>query len=1032
MSLTLKSIEQKRRELIRVHAENKFNVDELYEGTYPDKAHFVYELLQNAEDESASVATFKLAKDALTFSHNGKVFDIGDVEAITTQSNSTKKNDSQKIGRHGAGFKSVFVYSDRPHIRSGKFDFAIEDLFVPVGREDRDLFKGTEFYFPLGTGKKKRSDAVKDINVGLGELNETSLLFLRNLQKIEYEYEDGTRGFIHKRKISENIFEIKRSKGENQRSIVTRWWVGVSPIKSTPHNVAIAFALSSKTNKKPSHLIPVKTGSICTFFPCARETSNLLFHIHAPFDTPTDRASIQDSELNENYLGEIAKLASQSIIDLAQQELLNSRALEVLPNSNDHVPERYESIVEEIHSVFKNSPVTPKKTGGFERSLQLCCDTGPLQVKGLITDEDLKVLTRNSVVDWVDDNVKDTDRYEQFLSDIEVQELDNDTFLEQFEDMTPREIDVFVSKRSDRQLFELYALMGEIGGPYGYYPFFKILKIVRATSSEGDIHCVPSEIFFREDSDKLVQEKSDPFWVKKSVYLPKEKVPKEKKQYAKQFLESIGVRIFNDLAIAEQALAEYESFSQARSKQQFEVLQRRHISDIRGFLKIFEDSERNYNLDRRRFIEKLRTIELFIFDSEREDNSDYFVSGKDLFVDAPWRETGMAKFTNAHNLKKLASLYFNEFGPQVDRERFIKFIEHCGARSFPEIVEREIHWPSDAYQELCTGWRGARYTNQATNEDFTIENIDMYFNSTLEGSFVVWSAIQSQPKNLRYQTARFRPNGQHSVREGRSTLLRRLEQAKWLPDKHGAFHRPNDIAEHNLHPKFKIERDTDLLRALQIGKNDQRQAEMAGMEQQLIKSGLSPENAKKLMDLLKSEPELVEQVVSSKSRPGFPSRNPPNPERRNEKIRKRYEETTYKRSERRSRAIDPDFQKVKGDSRQYLRDTYTNDDGQMVCQGCQLEMPFKINGVYHFEAVKIVNLPKDDDANYFALCPICAAKYRYGRDESDGEIKQLILNVSPDEAQGSTEIEISMIGHTHRVRFQNVHLSDIKSILQDS
>lgn len=38
---------------------------------YPDKAHFIYELLQNAEDAQASSVSFILHKDYLEFIHDG-------------------------------------------------------------------------------------------------------------------------------------------------------------------------------------------------------------------------------------------------------------------------------------------------------------------------------------------------------------------------------------------------------------------------------------------------------------------------------------------------------------------------------------------------------------------------------------------------------------------------------------------------------------------------------------------------------------------------------------------------------------------------------------------------------------------------------------------------------------------------------------------------------------------------------------------------------------------------------------------------
>ena len=40
-------------------------------GFYPDPAHFIYELLQNAEDMEATEVSFKLFPDKLIFEHNG-------------------------------------------------------------------------------------------------------------------------------------------------------------------------------------------------------------------------------------------------------------------------------------------------------------------------------------------------------------------------------------------------------------------------------------------------------------------------------------------------------------------------------------------------------------------------------------------------------------------------------------------------------------------------------------------------------------------------------------------------------------------------------------------------------------------------------------------------------------------------------------------------------------------------------------------------------------------------------------------------
>lgn len=92
---------------------------------YSERGHFIYELLQNADDARATKVSIVLHKDELWFKHNGsKHFDItpirfyppGDLNAILNIGSSPKELDENKIGKFGIGFKSVFSFSDAPEI----------------------------------------------------------------------------------------------------------------------------------------------------------------------------------------------------------------------------------------------------------------------------------------------------------------------------------------------------------------------------------------------------------------------------------------------------------------------------------------------------------------------------------------------------------------------------------------------------------------------------------------------------------------------------------------------------------------------------------------------------------------------------------------------------------------------------------------------------------------------------------------------------------------------------------------------------
>src|SRR4051812_21946442 len=109
---------------------------------YDDRTHFIFELLQNAEDALGRRGTwngprrvaFHLDAESLVLSHFGRPFDEADVRGICGIAESTK--DQSAIGRFGIGFKSVYTFTDRPEIHSGGEDFAVEN-YVQPRRADR-------------------------------------------------------------------------------------------------------------------------------------------------------------------------------------------------------------------------------------------------------------------------------------------------------------------------------------------------------------------------------------------------------------------------------------------------------------------------------------------------------------------------------------------------------------------------------------------------------------------------------------------------------------------------------------------------------------------------------------------------------------------------------------------------------------------------------------------------------------------------------------------------------------------------------
>ena len=160
----IEEVRREREDLARVLKKHA-GIRKIVEDLYPDSAHFIYELLQNAEDTGATEAQFTLSKTGLVFEHNGRPFEPKDIYAITDIGEGTKANNDDKIGRFGVGFKAVFAYSESPHIWSSNFSFKITDLVLPSELEPKAaLDSKTRFEFPFNNPKKIASIAYDEVN----------------------------------------------------------------------------------------------------------------------------------------------------------------------------------------------------------------------------------------------------------------------------------------------------------------------------------------------------------------------------------------------------------------------------------------------------------------------------------------------------------------------------------------------------------------------------------------------------------------------------------------------------------------------------------------------------------------------------------------------------------------------------------------------------------------------------------------------------------------------------------------------------
>ena len=178
-----------------------------------------------------------------------------------------------------------------------------------------------------------------------------------------------------------------------------------------------------------------------------------------------------------------------------------------------------------------------------------------------------------------------------------------------------------------------------------------------------------------------------------------------------------------------------------------------------------------------------------------------------------------------------------------------------------------------------------------------------------------------------------------------SALGELLRSNSWLPDVTGAFHEPSKLSLADLPETF--DRDESL--AGHLG--------MKGSELVVLakRSGLDVADLDMLREL-KGMPEQFkkwkEMIEKNKRKPSFPERPSTNTERRTQRAKRDAKDAPRKEYEDRSRSVRTS--QATGDKDTYLKESYTNDDGELVCQMCEHEMPFRRrDGQYYFESVQL-------------------------------------------------------------------------------
>lgn len=445
----------KRQQWVQSSKENNFDFDSILAGIYNDPSHFIYEILQNAEDANATEISFNLFNDRLEIEHNGKEFDFNDVVGITGIGISTKKEDINSIGKFGVGFKSVFAITQTPVIHSNAFHFEIKDFVIP-SIIDNNRITGTLIVLPFNHPSRSKNEVFEFVSKKLESIGLKTLLFLKNIREIRWQTPKKSGHYYKESKGFQNLENIHRvsiiSKIEQEENF-EEFLVIKKPIKIETHNLNVEIAYRIGINEAGKEIVEKeKDSKLIVFFPTEKVTY-LNFLIQAPYKTTPNRENIPlDDEQNQYLIEQTANLVADSISTIKKLGLLTVSFLEVLPIDQNHIDEIiYSSIFEKVkEKLLSEEALLPTSKQNFTTAKDALLARGK-ELTELLDESDIKALFGK--IDWLDANIT-YDRTRQLrdylINELDIREVD-------FEDFAINIKNEFISQKSDDWLIDFYS-----------------------------------------------------------------------------------------------------------------------------------------------------------------------------------------------------------------------------------------------------------------------------------------------------------------------------------------------------------------------------------------------------------------------------------------------------------------------------------------------------------------------------------------------------------------------------------------------
>jgi len=773
---TIEELQTIRQEWLDANKRNDFNLTELLSGNYTDPSHFIFELLQNADDAKASSINFNLHSDRLEVRHNGIPFTVRNVECITAIGKSTKGSPNE-IGKFGLGFKSVFAVTDAPEIHSGQFNFCITDFIYPEIIEGKDITADeTLFIFPFS----KPNESHPLLKNRIRNIEPTSLLFLRNLREIKWiDKSDSSSGNIIRedQEADDNLIELL-IESEDGASISKYFAFSHEfDYRDKEIGITIAFKLDSKDDS--DKIVPVKRSQYNVFFPTKIDT-HIGFLIHAPFRTTPNREGIPfDNEENRVLLSEVANLIADILSKIRDRGLLKPSFFRTLPINKDFCNrDEYKALFDRIKQEFlSDSSLIPALNNSYTTTRESILARGSGVVELLNKDDCQELFGRSQWLDTAITRDRESDLRNYLMDVLNIPEID-------FEDFSRKTIDKFIEKKDDEWMIKFYAILNDNPALWRRKSQYQRLPLRQKPVIRLDdgSHIAP----FDENNNL-------------QVYLPTGRLTSFRTikrsliedEGAKKFLEDLGLKRPDLIAeIREHVIPKYIT-------DEIELSPSDYYSDMEKLIRAFRDNKLSDNL-----FEELKACRI-VLATDTETGEEGYYKPTDVYIKSPELEDYFEDYP-----VRYASIVIVE-----DKDSCEKLLREIGCNSLIRLVP--FHLDSTKIKDLPDYKGKYHYPNPENSTDFKIEGFNDSFlkKITLERSTAAWSQVSNDDFNLT-RKGYYKYSYYGSKKEiFEPDFIKSLRYKTWLFDNDGKLRKPCEICIEDLHPDY--DRSSERIREIE-------------------------------------------------------------------------------------------------------------------------------------------------------------------------------------------------------------------------